>query len=471
MTRPTHDTTHTTPRRAVVIGASMAGLLAARTLSDQFDEVWLLERDKLPDGAAPRKGTPHAGHAHGLLARGRQVMEELFPGLCAALVAQGALMGDLGQDASFIAGGRRFLRGPTGLVGLGVSRIRLEAEIRRRVLALPGVRLRGEVDVTGLAWSATRDVVTGVHLTTRGSADGAEFLAAELVVDASGRASRLPAWLQEQGYDAPPEERVGEGASVGYATACFERDPAVHEGAVICSVTPALPIGGVLLPQEGDTPGRARWVMTLGGYGADQPAPTRESMLAHVRRLGCAEMLDVLQHARPIGEPARYQFAYSRRRRYEALQRFPQRLLAVGDAICSFNPIYGQGMTVAACEALALREAVARGLDAGLHRRYFRAAGRIVDTPWGTAVGTDLALDFVPGPRTRGMRMVNAFVHRVQVAAARDRVVAAAFLAVAHLVRPPASLFAPGILARVLRAGLAEAWSRPPAASPHQAAA
>ncbi len=433
-------------RRAIVLGASMAGLLAARVLAERFDEVWLLERDALPEGALPRKGTPQALHAHGLLARGREVLESLFPGFTAALAAQGAVLGDLQANAPFVAGGRRFAHGISGQCGIAASRPAIEAELRRRVLGHPRVRALTGIDIVRPALDGAR--VTGVHIVQR-STGCAQTLSADLVIDCTGRGSRTPAWLRDWGFEAPAEERVEVG--LAYATVYLRREPAHAPGiaALVFAATPEMPLPGVLLAQEPDGDGVPRWVVTLGGYPGDHPPAAMEALRERARRMGDATLQGVLREAEPLGPVQRYNFAHSQRRRFEALAHFPERFLVMGDAIASFNPVYGQGMTVAACEALALRRALDRGFDA-LHRRFFAAAGRAIDVPWQLAVGGDLAIPSVPGVRPRMLRLVNAYLARVFRAAPRDPKVALAFLKVAHLVAPPASLFAPHIVGRAL---------------------
>lgn len=439
-------------RRALVLGASMSGLIAARVLSERFDEVVLLERDALPAVAAPRKGTPQAIHPHGLLARGREVLEDHFPGFTAALQAQGALVGDLQASVPFVAGGRRFARGVSGHTGVAASRLAIEAEVRRRVLAMPGVRALTEVDVIAPELDAAAGRVTGVRLRHRDAAGADQTLAADLVVDCTGRGSRAPAWLTAWGYDAPAEERVTVG--IAYTTAYFEREAEHAPGvaAIIASPTPELPHPGVLIAQEPAGDGVPRWVVGLGGYTGDHPQASLEGLRERARQMGCPELIRVTHEARPISEVTRFAFPHSQRRRYERLARFPARFLVMGDAIASFNPIYGQGMTVAACESLALRDALGRGLD-GLSQRFFKAVAKVVDVPWELAVGADLALDCVPGRRPMPVRIVNAYVSRLYRAAEHDPAVALAFLKVVHLVAPPASLFLPGIVSRVLRGG------------------
>ena len=461
--------------RAVVLGASLAGLLAARVLSEHFEEVVLLERDELPQGAAPRKGTPHAVHPHGLLARGLMVLGALFPGFQDALVARGGVVGDLQRDLAFEAGRRRFATGVAGLPALGASRLAIEAEVRSRVLARPGVRAITEVDVLA---PELRDggIVAARYALRRGDPETdtrapreVRRLEAELVVDCTGRGSRLPQWLRDCGYAAPHEERVEIG--ICYASAYFRRTgtcargPGLDKVAAFGAVTNEQPRPGVVIAQEPGTDGVPRWVVGVGGFKGDHPGAGLQALRERAADIASPELVKITHEGEMIGEVIRYQMPHSLRRRYERLRRFPAGLLAMGDAITSFNPIYGQGMTVAACEALALREQVGRGLT-GVAPRFFRAAGKVIDIPWQLAVGGDLSIDKVPGHRPLAVRFINAYVARIFRVAPNDAVVSAAFQKVVHMLNGPETLFAPGIVWRVLvkgRAALAGEPRRAPA--------
>jgi 2-polyprenyl-6-methoxyphenol hydroxylase-like FAD-dependent oxidoreductase len=437
-------------RRAVVLGASIAGLLTARVLCERFAEVVLLERDALPERPSPRKGTPHAVHPHGLLARGREVLETLFPGFSAALIAQGAIAGDVAMDVAVDANSRRFARGASGLLGLAVSRLAIEAELRRRVRALPAIRIVTDVNVLAPVHDASSSRVTAARY--RPGAGSEQALAAALVVDCTGRGSRSPAWLREWGYEQVPEERVVVGLC--YTSAYFRRDAGVRPplAAIIGTATPELPRPYVLIAQEPGEDGSARWVAGVGGYAGDHVEPTLEAMRRRACAVGVDEIASLAEGGEALGPVVRYGFPHSQRRRYERLQRFPRGYLLLGDALASFNPIYGQGMTAAACQALALQSALAGG-EEGLGRRYFRAAAKVIDTPWQLAASSDLALPNVPGRRPLPVRLVNAYIARLQRAAAHDPKVSVAFIRVIHLVAAPASLFAPRILLRVIVGG------------------
>lgn len=459
----------TTPTpRAIVIGAGMAGLLAARVLAEHHTEVLLVERDELPDAAAPRKGTPQAVQPHGLLARGREVIESLFPGFTDALVAQGALSGDIGLSGVVCADRQRFVRRASGIRGLTASRLAIEAELRRRLRQHAGVHFATGWDVVQPVHADGR--VSGVRV--RPAAGGDEALwPARLVVDCSGRGSRLPGWLREWGYEAPEEQRVR--IDLAYVSAYFRRDPqaALDAAAIVGTATPGMPRPSILIAQEPDAHGTPRWVAGVGGYGSDQVAVSLEAMRERALATGQTEIAALCTPEQLIGQPMRYGFPHSQWRHYEKLARFPQGLLALGDTIASFNPVYGQGMSVAAAQALALRDALAGG-EAQLAQRFFHAAARVVATPWQLSVGADQALPQVGGPRTRMERWIGAYVARVRQAAVHDAEVADAFRRVVHLLAEPPSLMAPRVMVRVLvqalragrRAGTAPAGFTPPAA-------
>jgi len=197
---------------AIVIGASMGGLLAARALADVFDRVTLVERDAFPSSDLPRKGVPQGRHTHGLLARGRVVLEQFFPGLTDELVASGALRGDIANDVTWIGHNVTLARAPSDLTGLLASRPVIEGHVRRRLLALPNVAAIAQCAVQGLLYDAQQDRVTGVRVRTSGN--GEKSIAADLVIDASGRGSASPAWLEEIGYQRPAEDKIDVGIAI-----------------------------------------------------------------------------------------------------------------------------------------------------------------------------------------------------------------------------------------------------------------
>lgn len=437
---------------AVVIGASIGGLLAARALSESFTQVTVMERDVLPAGAVQRQGVPQARHAHGLLARGREALDELFGGLTQELVNLGAPLGDAQANVRWINGGRSMRQAPSGMFGLGVSRLLLEDRVRARVVALPNVRILDGCDVVGPTATADGRRVTGLRVMHRAQGSAEETLDADLVVDASGRGSRSPVWLTELGHPAPRQDEIRIGMT--YVSRAYRRAAGIPFGVVVAG-TVANPRGGVMLPQEDD-----RWLVSLGGMLGEAPPLDHAGYTAYAQMLPSPAIHEVIRDAEPLGDAVRFRYPATIRRRYEDLRSVPDGYLVFGDAICSFNPFYGQGMTVAAVEALELRRCLAAGTDR-LARRFFRAAARFVDVVWDISVGGDLRFPEVEGPRTRKVRIVNAYLNRLYIAAEHDPEVGRRFLRVVNLLDRPERLLSPGTVHRVLR-GSAARSVRPP---------
>lgn len=430
---------------AVVLGGSIAGLLAARVLADAYDRVTVVDRDALVAGARARRGAPQGRHIHGLLARGQQVLEQLFPGFTAELEACGAPTGDVLGDARFLFGGHRLARTDAGLILLSVSRPLLEDRLRARVDSLPGVRFAPPSDAVGLRCSPDGRRITGARLLRHADASAEEVIDAGLVVDATGRGSRAPAWLQALGFGRPEVERVR--VDVGYVTRCYRLPPDSLGGDVACLHGPSAdrPRGGALARLEGDL-----WMLTLFGLLGDHPPKDRGGFDAFARSLRFPDLRDAVGTAEPVDGPAAYRFQADVRRRYERMRRFPEGFLVIGDALCSLNPIYGQGMTVAALQALALREHLTADI-APPCRRVLRALARTIDGPWEMALGADLAVPGVEGPRTPRRRIAGAYVTRLQAAAAHDPGLARAFMRVTGLVDRPQAILRPAVALRVLR--------------------
>ncbi|MGQ5260854.1 FAD-dependent monooxygenase [Micromonospora sp. ZYX-F-536] len=430
---------------AVVLGAGMGGLIAAQVLSEVCDQVTVVDRDSMPDAAAPRRGVPQSRQLHVLLARGRQALDELFDGLSEELNAMGAPLVDLNEQVHWQNDGYPMRRSPSGLIGLGVSRPLLEHAVRSRVGKLPNVRFRARTEVSSLVTSGDGRRVVGVTVAERDGERGT--LHADLVVDAGGRASRTPLWLGELGYPTPREQRVP--IEVTYVTRLYQRDPRHLDGLLgaLTNARPERPRTGIVAVQEGE-----RFAVALSGVLGEEPPVDDEGYVRFAESLGMPHIAELVREATPVSAPARMRYPASVRRHYERLRRFPLGYLVIGDALCSFNPLYGQGMTVAADEGLLLRRLLTSGGDR-LWRRFFRGAAKLIDGPWSIAVGTDLRFPQVEGRRTPKVRFVNAYVHRLHAAAQTDPVLGSAFLRVLNLVDPPARLLHPTIVLRVLRGG------------------
>jgi 2-polyprenyl-6-methoxyphenol hydroxylase-like FAD-dependent oxidoreductase len=435
-------------QQAVVVGASIAGVLAARVLSDAYERVTIVERDRLPGVGQGRKAVPQGSHAHVMLASGQRAIEELLPGITEELLAAGARSGKALREIRLVVAGHPITREAHGADVLLASRPLIEGHIRRRVLALPNVTVREHRNVVGLLTSSEGHRVTGVRLRDVGGDDGGEGLDADLVVSASGRAGRLPALLEALGYPRPTEDRLAvdllyASRRVRLRPGALGRDKLIGIGA-----RPGLPRGLWLIAQED------HWILTAFGYGAEHHPPVDEDgYLAFVATVAPADVLAAIREAERLGKPVTHGFPANQRRRYERLNRFPDGLLVLGDAISSFNPLYGQGMSVAALEAIELRRCLQRG-DHRLARRFFRAAGTIVDQAWDMAVGGDLALPEIPGDRPLSLRIANAYVERLLRVAEHDPIVAQAFGDVSDLLAPSREVLKPRVLWRVAHGSL-----------------
>ncbi|MEE4540354.1 FAD-dependent monooxygenase [Streptomyces sp. V4-01] len=443
--------------RAIVLGGSIAGTLAARVLADSYREVLVVDRDRLHGVREPRRGAPHNVHAHGLLARGQEIMEELFPGITEELVGTGVPTYDLGEIHWYFHN-RRVQLAHTGLLAVAARRPVLEAHLRDRVAALPNVVYLEQHDI--LQPQATEDGsrITGVQV--RRQADGPDAapqtLEADLVVDATGRGSRTPAWLEQLGYQRPEEERIRIG--LGYTTRHYRMprsSPAIH----------VIPFAGhhrgaFFAPVGPDT-----YIVSLTGMFGDHSPTDHEGFEAFLRSLDVPDIAEALRNAEPIDQPARFAFPASVRRRFERLAAFPDGLLVMGDAVASFSPVYGQGMSVAALQALTLRAHLARpGRPSSA--AYFKDIAAVVDLPWEMSAGGDLAYPEAEGPRPPKVRFFNAYMARLQRAASKDPKVTEVLMRVAGLLDPPQALLMPGILLRVLIGGFLRPAVPQPVAPP-----
>jgi 2-polyprenyl-6-methoxyphenol hydroxylase-like FAD-dependent oxidoreductase len=436
-------------KHAIVIGCSLAGLFAARVLSDHFERVTIIERDPVNDRPESRKGQPQTRHLHGLLAQGLTIIKELFPGLQETMVDGGAMVADMGEAIRWYHFDGYKIQFTSGLIGMMMSRPFLEWHIRRRVLALSNVTLMPSTRTHALATNAGKTRVTGVQVTGR-EGDDSRALAADLVVDAGGRGSMTPKWLTSLGYRQPREEEIR--VRVAYATRIYRRDPGDLQGAELVMISPTPPRGrrmSFLFPMEDD-----RWIATAGGWAGDHPPAEAQGYVDFIGSLPARDIHDIITRKEPLTDVYTYTFPSNLRRHYEELTQFPEGYLVIGDAIASFNPIYGQGMTSAAMQAKALDDALRR--QPSLHetwRFFLKRAGRVVNLPWQLAAGEDFRFPETEGEKPAGTDLINRYVARVHAATHHDPVVYGQFLQVMNLMAPPSSLMHPRIAWRVLRRG------------------
>ncbi|MFG1604760.1 squalene monooxygenase [Actinoplanes sp. NPDC049265] len=390
----------------------------------------------MPDTAAPRRGVPQGRQLHVLLARGSEALEELFPGLGTELAAAGAHRVDIFHGTRYYVDGRPVPAAEPGVLGWGVTRPALEHVIRAWTGRPPGVRV---VHGEAIGLTAAAGAITGVR-TPHGD------LPADLVVDAAGTGSRARAWLAGHGAGEPEVSRVR--ANVVYVTRFCHRRPgqlAGLDGLVIVPF-PGCPRGAAVMRVEDE-----RWAVVLFGLLGTEPPADERGMLAYAESLPVPDVADLLRAAEPVGAAVKMRYPASERWHFERQRSHLDGHLVVGDALCHFNPTYGQGISVAAMEALALRRLAATP-GPGLPGRFYRAAARIVDDAWILAAGSDLRFPGVTGPRGRADRVIGRYLDRYRAAAWSDPVLARTFLRVANMLDPASAMLAPGHVARVLTA-------------------
>ncbi len=407
-------------KHAIVVGGSLAGLCAARVLSDICDRVTIYERDELPDRPVNRAAVPHGRHVHLLMARGAQEFESHFPGLLADMVADGVPILENRPDcihfgaAGHVLGTAHRLQDP--FTAYVPSRPQLEWQIRRRVAAIENVDVR-HATVTEPTFDAARGRVTGVLLD-----DGAD-VPADLVVDAAGRGTRLPAWLQKWGYPRPREEAVDVG--IAYASQRVDvPNGLLTEKVVVAGATREQPLGiGALFYEDGV------WNVTSFGIAKAQPPQNFAEICELADAILPPHVASALRRGKPVGDMAFHKYPTSRWRRYDKLDRFPEGIFPFGDAVVSFNPTFGQGMTMTAIQAGNLRDVIASGAP-DVAARLAKATAKTTYPVWMmTAIG-DLTLHnaTTTGPVPRWYAPVGALFDQFLGAAETDPVLAEWFL-------------------------------------------
>lgn len=439
--------------RAVVLGGSIAGLLAARVLIDHAPEVVVVDRDDLSGGFETRRGVPQGRQVHGLLARGLEEMETLFPGITDEMVEGGAQVGDPGVDCHWHVNGVRKALAAIG-PGIACTRPFLEWHLRRRLQALTGVSVM-HAHVDGL--TATDGRVDGVAVS---KPDGrADHVAGDLVVDCTGTSSRIDTWLGALGYDPPPERRIA--VDLGYASRFYRRAAGERLDGAMAVISVAedysRPRGAVAFAVEGD-----QWMVTVGAYHHDRPSSDQDDFAARLREDQTPAIRRFADDAEVSSTIATYRYPSSVRRDFHKIRRLPGGLVAAGDSVASFNPLYGQGMTSAALHANTLAAYLAAG--ASPHepaRGYFKRLRPVVDSVWRISATADFRLSHVTGDRPPGLWLIHRVNDLYTQATLRDSEMHGLFLRVLNLQEKPEAMMRPGTLVKAYRASRRPAPSAP----------
>jgi 2-polyprenyl-6-methoxyphenol hydroxylase-like FAD-dependent oxidoreductase len=435
-------------------------------LATRFDRVTVIERDALPETPDVRAGVPQGRHVHALLARGATELERLFPGFVDAMVEGGAKLLDVGRDVAWLTPAGWGVPFESGLVLCCATRNLIEWEIRRRALSHSNVTLHDMTSVTGLIFDATHSRVTGVRVRSRRSEGTIDTLIADLIVDTSGRGSQLPEWLTASGR--PQVREVVIDAHMAYASRFYAVDQAALRGWGAAYVQPALPhsrCGGILFPVE-----NGRYLLTLFGYGGAAPPTDEDGFVRFMEGLRSSVLTDILRHATPLTPIVGHRRTANRWRRFDEMNDWPEGLVAAGDSVCCFDPVYGQGMTTGILGALTLtsRMDTESGVDrAGFARRVQRELVSVVRPAWNLATGEDLRLDTTTGGRLRARdRWLQWYVDRVIAASTSDTAVRQQLLSVMNMVSGPEALLHPVTVARVVSHLCGRRRSPPPLWSP-----
>lgn len=437
--------------RAVVVGGSIAGMCAAQVLSRTFDHVTLVERDEIGEAPHPRRGVPQARHVHALLVRGRREIEGIFPGFEAAALRMGASELDFGTAFLTMRPLGWEPRAASGMLTLWGSRDLLEAAIRERMRALGSVEVIGNASATKLI--VKDDRVRGVTIAQENTPD--RTLEADLVVDAAGRASRAKEWLKDAGHEPPDETLVDSFA--GYSSLWIRAPkPEVRarwggwKGMWIDIKPPEIKRACVLFPIEDD-----RCIVTLAGINRDYPPSDEAGFRAALEALRSPIVAEATRDCEAISPVFTSRSMANRMRHYDRWRAPLDGFLAIGDSVCAFNPVYGQGMsTSAACAGILRKTLDEHGTDVrGLARAFFRAQAKFLAQPWAMATGADFMFPETQGERSKLGHLLNPYMLMLFVAALEDDFVRLQMGEVFNLIRPMTALFSPAVAARAIAKG------------------
>ncbi|MEV6199098.1 FAD-dependent monooxygenase [Streptomyces sp. NPDC051771] len=446
-------------RHAVVIGGSLAGLLAARVLAEHAERVTVVERDRLPEGPDARSGVPQGRHLHVLIEGGQRALDELLPGFMDELRELGAPKVAMPTDMVQWQAGQWFTRSPASAHFYSGPRPQLEWLVRQRVLADPRVELVEGTETVGLTGTSAR--VTGVRLRERGAGKETRTLAADLVVDASGRSTKAADWLAGIGAEAPHEETLDTG--LAYASRIYKATdavPATDAQGYYIVPGPRQTYGGVIVPL-----GDGHHMVTFSGLRGEAPPTEEEAFEAYAQRLPHPVLSEWVAAAEPVTPVHGFRQTANIRRRYDRPGRRPAGFLATGDALCAFNPIYGQGMTTAALAAVALRGALSDTRRVPTTQRVQRALLESSRQAWDISAGADKKMPGATGDAARlqpADKFADWYLGRIQELAAGDPEVGTPFRAVLSLTAPLSSLFAPSLVRAVLFSPVPETPAEPP---------
>lgn len=438
---------------AVVIGGGIGGLCCAAVLAKHFEAVVLIERDVLPTESQPRPGVPQGKHAHVLLGRGARELEQLFPGFRTEMIAAGAQHIDWQRDIATLAPEgwlrRNTLRSKNDLTLLMSSRILTEGVVRARVRKIANLAILERTEAVGLQSDSTNRVI-GVQVKARGTNE-TRILHSKLIVDCSGRRSKLMTWLHTQGFEVPFEEIVD--SKLGYASRWYERDPTRWQpewwwkGMWIDAAPPESMTGGAMFPIE-----HGRVLVTLAGCADAIPPVDEAGFDKYMDRLRSPYFAAAVRSCKPVSAVAAFRDMPNRLRHFQRLRNPVQGLLACGDTVCSLSPIYAQGMSVAVACAAQLDDCLSRGMlqRSAFEAAFFKKQIKIIADAWTLATSADFSYPATVGKKPRFLNLFDPYFAAYVEAMSIDPKLNLLFEQVAQLLTPASKMLSPAVAARVL---------------------
>jgi flavin-dependent dehydrogenase len=453
--------------KAIVIGGGIAGLVAARVLCNHFVHVVVVERDVYPDGIGPRNGTPQSNQVHVLLLKGKQILTDLFPGLEGRLLSNGAHKIDLIADAKYHLATGWALTFDSKMTTLACTRQLLEYAIREDLkTSFPSVEFIEKTHVTGLLLDGMGNkskIVKGIKIVHRGSEIETKNMYAELIVDTSGRNSETPKWLVEMGLDRPKETRIN--SYIGYSTRrykipasrCAHNSGYQHvsdwKAMIIFTKPPTNPRMGVIYPVEGNN-----WLVGLLGIGKTYPPVKEPEFMKYVQDLEVRDMYEAIKNAEPTSPIYGYRENGSRKYHYEAMEYWPENFIALGDSVSAFNPLYGQGITVAAIAATILdrslydlRKTNRMKCKLGFSKRFQKRIANANSFPWLLGTSEDFRWPLTEGNKPNLIvRFMQIYSYHVMLLTSESMIATRSFFEMIHVLKSPLVLFHPVIIIRIL---------------------
>jgi 2-polyprenyl-6-methoxyphenol hydroxylase-like FAD-dependent oxidoreductase len=431
--------------RAVVAGGSIAGKLAARVLSEFFNEVIIIEKDKNADSITNRKGVPQSAHGHVLLKSGEEILEDFFPGIIQELSQKGARKSDFAGDLLWSHHGSQKIRFDSDVFISQQSRPLLEKQIQKRLEKVSNIHFRFGCKVKNLLMDKN-EIIKVVFEDEEGLITE---LSTDLIIDATGAAALHNQWLRDLGFGIPPKTEVK--VNLFYASMVYKGfSPGLMDWHSLLAYPdpPEIDRGGTISPIEGN-----RMLVTLIGYGANNIPNDLDSFMDYAKTLKHPDFYEVIKNEIPCSDKIEvYRFPALHRYHFEKLKDLPSGLLVIGDAACRIDPVFAQGMSLAAMEAKALKGLLMeQTTKKQLTKSYHKKVGRILGIPWLIALTEDFRFRTTSGRKPIGLPILQWFVKKVVAASAYNEDVYTKFIQVLHLKKHPITLASPYILAKVFK--------------------